>query len=302
MKIFVTGATGFIGSNLVKRLLAEGHEVTCYVRNIERARKILGHRVMLLQTTAFDNHMIATLERSDAVINLAGEPIIKRWTKKNKRKIYSSRVDLTSKLTKLMDTCQTKPKVFISASAVGYYGNRGNEILTEKSSKSSGWLSYLCGQWEKSSYPTYPGILVDTKFVNLRTGIVLGDGGALKKMLLPFKLGLGGVLGNGIQWMPWIHIDDMVSIIIESLSNNKIYGPVNCVAPHPVTNKEFTKQMGKALNRPTIFPVPRFMLKIIFGEAASVLLDSQRVQPKLLIENNFKWKFNKLSEALKDLL
>ena len=302
MKIFVTGATGFIGSNLVKRLLAEGHEVTCYVRNTEKARKILGHRVMLLQTTAFDNHMITTLERSDAVINLAGEPIIKRWTKKNKRKIYSSRVDLTSKLTKLMDRCQTKPKVFISASAVGYYGNRGNEILTEKSSKSSGWLSYLCGQWEKASYPTYPGTLVDTKFVNLRTGIVLGEGGALKKMLLPFKLGLGGVLGNGIQWMPWIHVDDMVSIVVESLSNNKIYGPVNCVAPHPVTNKEFTKQMGKALNRPTIFTVPRFMLKIIFGEAASVLLDSQRVQPKLLIENNFKWKFNKLSEALKDLL
>ena len=138
MKIFVTGATGFIGSSLVKKLLSDGHKVTCYVRNIEKARKILGPRVMLLQTTAFDNHLIATLEKNDAVINLAGEPIIKRWTKKNKQKIYNSRIDITTKLTKLMDRCQTKPKVFISASAVGYYGNRGNEILTEKSSKSSG--------------------------------------------------------------------------------------------------------------------------------------------------------------------
>ena len=302
MKVFLTGATGFIGSNLVKRLLSDEHEVVCYVRNIEKARKVLGPKPQLLQTTAFDNHLIATIERCDAVINLAGEPIIKRWTKKNKKKIYNSRVNLTRKLVSLMDRCKTRPRVFISASAVGYYGNRGNEILTEKSSKSSGWLSHLCNQWEKFSYPSHSGSLVDTRFVNLRTGIVLGNGGALKKMLLPFKLGLGGILGNGNQWMPWIHIDDMVEIIVASISNEKIYGPVNCVAPNPVTNKEFTKQMGRTLRRPTIFPVPGFILKIIFGEAACVLLDSQRVEPKLLYKAGFVWKFSKLDKALEDLL
>ena len=302
MRIFVTGATGFIGSHLVKRLLSDGHQVVCYVRNIQKARKVLGSEVEILQTTAFDNHLIATMERCDAVINLAGEPIIKRWTKKNKKQIYDSRVGLTTKLIKILERCQTKPEVFISGSAVGYYGNRGSEILTEKSSKSSGWLSHLCNQWEKFSYPADTGELITTRFVNLRTGIVLGDGGALKKMLLPFKLGLGGILGNGKQWMPWIHIDDMVEIIVSAISNTKIYGPVNCVAPNPVTNKEFTKQMGAALNRPTVFPVPGFILKIIFGEAACVLLDSQRVEPKLLYKAGFVWKFAKIDKALENLL
>ena len=302
MKIFITGATGFIGSHLVKKLLQEENEVICYVRNIQKARKVLGHKPQLLQTTAFDNHIIATLERCDAVINLAGEPIIKRWTKKNKKRIFESRVELTKKLSTLIESCKVKPKVFISASAVGYYGGRGNYLLSEKAGKSSGWLSYLCSQWEKFSYPSHPEELTKTRIVNLRTGIVLGNGGALKKMLLPFKLGLGGILGSGKQWMPWIHIDDMVSIIVESLNNEQLFGPVNCVAPHPVTNRDFTKEMGKILKRPTIFPVPEFVLKIIFGEAASVLLVSQRVQPKVLSKQNFIWKYNKINEALEDLL
>ena len=189
-----------------------------------------------------------------------------------------------------------------SRSAGGFYGNRGNETLTETSHKSSGWLSHLCNQWEKSSYPSHPGKLTSTRVVNLRTGIVLGDGGALKKMLLPFKMGLGGTLGGGDQWMPWIHISDMINIIIESLSNKDIYGPVNCVAPAAVTNKHFTKILGKTLKRPTIFPVPSFVLKIIFGEGACVLLDSQKVRPRKLVRHGFSWKFGSLYTALEDLL
>ncbi len=302
MKIFITGATGFIGSHLVKRLLQEENEVVCYVRNIQKARKILGDKPVLLQTTAFDNHIITTLERCDAVVNLAGEPIIKRWTKKNKKRILESRVDLTKKISTLIEACKVKPKVFISGSAVGYYGNRGDETLTEISHKSSGWLSHLCDQWEKFSYPSHPEKLTSIRIVNLRTGIVLGNGGALKKMLLPFRMGLGGTLGNGNQWMPWIHIEDMVRIIIESINNENIYGPINCVAPSAVTNKHFTKILGKTLKRPTIFPVPSFIIKIIFGEGACVLLDSQKVRPRKLTRHGFGWKFGSLYSALEDLL
>jgi uncharacterized protein (TIGR01777 family) len=302
MKIFLTGATGFIGTKLVKQFLSDNHEIVCYVRNIEKARKKLGNRVELLSTNVFQNHIIKTLEGCDAVVNLAGEPIVKRWTKKNKKKIYDSRIDITKKITNAIESCKTPPKVLISSSAVGFYGNRGDETLIESSHKSSGWLSRLCNQWEKSSYPSCPGNLTSIRIVNLRTGIVLGDGGALKKMLLPFKMGLGGTLGSGNQWMPWIHIEDMISIIIEAVNNENIYGPINCVAPAAVTNKHFTKILGKTLKRPTIFPVPSFVLKIIFGEGACVLLDSQKVRPRKLTRHGFSWKFGSLYTALEDLL
>ena len=302
MKIFITGATGFIGSHLVKRLLKENYEVVCYVRDLKSARKKLGSKPQLLGTTAFQNHIIKTLEGCDAVVNLAGEPIVKRWTKKNKKSIYNSRIDTTTKLVRAIESCKTPPRTFISSSAVGFYGNRRDEVLTESSHKSSGWLSHLCNQWEKVSYPSHPEKLIPTKIVNLRTGIVLGDGGALKKMLLPFKLGLGGNLGTGEQWMPWIHIDDMVSIIVESIQNDDIYGPINCVAPMPVKNKEFTKELGSVLKRPTIFPVPSFVLKIIFGEGACVLLDSQKVRPRKLLRSGFHWKFSSLTEDLEKLV
>jgi len=303
MKIFLTGATGFIGSHLVKKLLADENEVICYVRNIKKARKMLGHKVELLQTTAFDNHLIATLEKCDVIINLAGEPIIKRWTKSNKKEIHDSRVELTKKITSLITRCRTKPKVVISSSAVGYYGNSGDKEVNENSKIGSTYLSTLCRKWENAAYPfDESGNLMDTRIVVLRTGVVLGNGGALKKMLLPFKLGLGGILGNGKQYMPWIHISDMIKIIIFSINNKEVCGPINCVSPNPVTNKRFTKNMGSILKRPTIFPVPGFILKLIFGESSCVLLDSQRVIPKQLINNKFSWKFADIKSALKDLL
>jgi uncharacterized protein (TIGR01777 family) len=302
MKIFITGATGFIGSNLVEKLLKENHEIVCYVRNIEKARQKIKGKVEFLGTSAFPGHIIKVLERCDAVINLSGEPIAQRWTKKTKKKIYHSRVDLTKNLSSWISACRTPPKVFISSSAVGFYGNRGDQVLTENSDKSSGWLSHLCDQWEKTSYPSSPENLITTRVVNLRTGIVLGNGGALKKMLLPFKMGLGGILGSGKQWMPWIHIEDMVNIIVDSINNENIYGPINCVAPAAVTNRHFTKILGKTLKRPTILPVPSFILKIIFGEGACILLDSQKVRPRKLIRAGFNWKFGSLYGALENLI
>ena len=303
MKIFLTGATGFIGSNLVKKLLSDKHEVVCYVRNIENARKVLGPNPELIQTTAFDNHLIATLERCDVVINLAGESIVKRWTKKSKIKIYDSRVSLTNKIVKLITRCKTPPKVLISSSAVGYYGSHGDYEIYENSQRGTNYLSFLCSEWEKVAYPfDESGNFLDTRVVILRTGVVLGNGGALKKMLLPFKLGIGGILGNGKQWMPWIHLSDMIKIIIFSINNKEVCGPINCVSPNPVTNKKFTKDMGSVLKRPTIFPVPGFVLRLIFGESSCILLDSQRVVPKQLINNKFSWKFANIKSALKDLL
>jgi uncharacterized protein (TIGR01777 family) len=302
MKIFITGGTGFIGSKLIKRLSEDGHEIVCYVRDVSKARLKIKQSVEFVTRSTFPGQIVKVLEKCDAVINLAGEPIVKRWTKNNKKKIYNSRVGLTKELTGWISSCKSPPKVYICSSAIGYYGDRAGELLYESSSKSSGWLSSLCSDWERFSYPENPEKLTKTRVVNLRTGIVLGNGGALKKMLLPFKLGLGGILGNGKQWMSWIHIDDMVSIIVESINNDKIYGPVNCVAPVPVTNKTFTKQLGKVLKRPTIFPVPSFVLKIIFGESSSILLDSQKVNPKILSKNGFQWKYGLLREALEDLI
>ena len=161
----------------------------------------------------------------------------------------------------------------------------------------------LCSEWEKRAYPfDESGNLINTRVVILRTGVVLGEGGALRKMLLPFKLGLGGILGRGKQYMPWIHIQDMINIIMHSLNNQDVCGPINCVSPQPVTNYEFTKTMGSILRRPTIFPVPGFILKVVFGEASCVLLDSQRVEPCQLVKNKFSWNFEHIKDALRNLL
>jgi uncharacterized protein (TIGR01777 family) len=303
MRIFLTGATGFIGSNLVKKLLLDEHEVVCFVRNIQKARKILGPVPELLQTTAFDNHLIDILNKCDAIINLAGEPIIKRWTNKNKKLIYNSRVELTSKLTRCVLACDTPPTIYISSSAVGFYGSRGSEWIKENTPRGKEYLSLLCSEWENKAYPfDESGNLINTRVVILRTGVVLGKGGALSKMVLPFKLGLGGILSRGKQYMPWIHIQDMIEIIIHALSNEEVCGPINCVSPNPVTNYEFTKTMGSVLRRPTIFPVPGFVLKLIFGEASCVLLDSQRVEPRQLIKSKFSWHFEHIKDALRNLL
>jgi uncharacterized protein (TIGR01777 family) len=233
----------------------------------------------------------------DAVIHLAGESIIGRWTAAKKQRIRESRVAGTRNLAQALANAKVKPGVFISSSAIGYYGNRGDEILKEESSAGTGFLPEVCREWEVATEAaTKAGI----RTVQIRTGIVLtATGGALAKMLKPFKLGLGGILGNGQQWMSWIDIQDMVAGIQHILKTDQLRGPVNMVAPAPVTNVEFTKTLAGVLSRPAIFPVPGFMVKLAFGEMGeTVLLGSQRVEPGKLVASGYSFQFRELRASL----
>jgi uncharacterized protein (TIGR01777 family) len=231
------------------------------------------------------------------VIHLAGESIIGRWTAAKKQRIRESRVAGTRNLAQALANAKVKPGVFISSSAIGYYGNRGDEILKEESSAGTGFLPEVCREWEVATEAaTKAGI----RTVQIRTGIVLtATGGALAKMLTPFKLGLGGILGNGQQWMSWIDIQDMVAGIQHILKTDRLRGPVNMVTPAPVTNVEFTKTLASALSRPAIFPVPGFMVKLAFGEMGeTVLLGSQRVEPGKLVASGYSFQFRELRASL----
>jgi uncharacterized protein (TIGR01777 family) len=297
MKIFVTGATGFIGQHLVKQLLKNNHKVICYTRNQMKAYNMFGDDIVALNENEFDVCGKKYLEGCDAVINLAGEPVAQRWTDTVKENIAESRIGITEKLVTKINSCTKKPQVLISASAVGYYGNAYENILVEDSEPGQGFLSDVCYDWE------YAASNVDTRLVNLRIGVVLGrNGGALQKMLTPFKMCLGGKLGSGNQWMPWIHVEDIVSIILEAINNQSMEGPVNCVSPNAVTNKDFTNTLASVLSRPAIIPVPEFALKLLFGEGACILLDSQNVKPNTLLKNKFKFKYPDLKSALNNLL
>lgn len=299
MKVFVTGATGFIGQHLVKQLLKNNHKVICYTRNQMKAYNMFGDDIVALNENEFDVCGKKYLEGCDAVVNLAGEPVAQRWNDSVKESIASSRIDLTEKLVKKINSSTKKPKVLVSASAVGYYGNAHDNILVESSEPGVGFLSDVCHDWEFAACNS----VLDVRVVNLRIGVVLGkDGGALQKMITPFKLCLGGKLGSGNQWMSWIHVEDVVRIILESIKNQNIEGPVNCVSPNPVRNKDFTKTLSNALSRPAFFPVPEFALKLMFGEGACVLLDSQNAKPNKLLNNKFNFKFGKLDNALRDIL
>jgi uncharacterized protein len=233
------------------------------------------------------------------VVNLAGEPIAQRWTAAAKIRIYDSRVEGTRRLVNALATESHRPRVLVCASAVGIYGSRGDEILTEKSPVGGGFLPDVVKKWEEAARTAEAhGVRV----VSLRFGVVLGHGGALAKLLLPFRLGAGGRLSSGHQWMSWIHVDDAVSLILFALDNPELHGPVNATAPDPVTNDEFTRRLASVLHRPAIFPVPAFALKLIFGEMSEVLLDSQRVLPAAAQAVGFTFRYTELSAALTHIL
>ena len=297
MKVLITGSTGLIGSALITLLKSKGFEVSRLVR---RSGDFMEPQILWNPKSGYIEKN--RLEGFDAVVHLAGESIAAgRWTESRKIRIKDSRSKGTEFLSESLTTLSQKPKVFISASAIGYYGNRDDEILSEKSPCGSGFLAEVCSAWENASKKTAEkGIRV----VNPRIGMVLSsEGGALAKMLTPFKFCLGGVIGNGSQYMSWISIDDLVEAIYYLLINENIQGPVNLVSPNPVTNSEFTKTLGHVLNRATLFPVPSIILKIIFGEMAEeLLLSSCRVKPELLLNSGYKFKHPKLKEALEHLL
>ena len=289
MNILITGASGLIGSKLNSFLTENGHNVIPF-RLRSNSNSSENELVQLLDTRAID-----------AVIHLAGESVATRWTKEKMAEIRDSRLNGTKILCQALTKTSHRPQVLIGASAIGYYGNRGEETLDETSTKGAGFLADLAQQWEQVENEA--GAL-GIRVVNLRIGVVLSkNGGALAKMLLPFELGAGGEIGDGKQYLSWVDIDDVVGAIYHALTNTAIAGPLNAVAPHPVTNKEFTKTLGKVLNRPTLIPIPSFGLRMLFGSMADELLISgQKVMPAKLSESAYKFKYRNLESSLRHVL
>jgi len=297
MKIALTGATGFLGSHLTRKLLEDGHAVRALVRR--RVDRIADGVQIFEWSSAQGEPPPESLDDIDAVIHLAGEPVARRWTPELKRLIRASRVESTRHLVNALSTQKRRPRVLICASAVGIYGSRGDEVLTEASAPGDDFLARVVVDWEKSAE------LAETlgiRVVRLRLGVVLGEGGALPKMLPPFRFGVGGRIGSGRQWMSWIHIEDVIRLIQFALENDAMAGPVNATAPNPVTNAQFTRELGSALHRPALFPVPKFALKMIFGEMAEVIIASQRVLPAAALEASFRFQFTELKPALTQIL
>jgi uncharacterized protein len=297
MRILISGSSGLVGTALRQKLQGPDHEILRLVRR--SPNKEAGEFLWNPATKECDLTGIGSL---DAVIHLAGKSVAdNRWSDKNKKEIEDSRILGTQILVDELIKLETPPGVLISASAIGIYGNRGPEILHEESSLSDDFLSKVCQGWETATKKaTEHGIRV----VNARIGLVLSkNGGALKKMLLPFKMAVGGRLGSGTQYMSWISIHDLIQSFMFCIENKEMVGPYNAVSPTPLTNIGFTKSLGRVLGRPTIFPVPAFMLRLIFGEIADwLLLVSQRVEPTILNQTSFKFQHTDLDEAFKAVL
>lgn len=296
MRILVTGSHGMIGSALVARARGDRHEVVRLVRPGRAAAA--GGIPWDIARGQIDP---ARLEGFDAVVHLAGENIAGRWTAAKKASIRDSRIRGTSLLSDSIRGLARPPRVLVCASAVGFYGSRGDELLDESAAAGRGFLAEVCRDWEAAAAPARA---MGIRVVHLRFGIVLSPaGGALAKMLLPFRMGLGGRVGSGLQYMSWISLDDAVGILLAAVESDRLTGPVNAVAPEPVTNREFTRVLGKVLNRPTLFPMPAFAVRLLFGEMGeSLLLGSVRVRPGRLEAAGHPFQYPELAPALRHLL
>jgi uncharacterized protein (TIGR01777 family) len=299
MRLVITGATGFIGSVLTQRLRLEPHSLVLLSRKPRRPQNSSKEQ-WLAWEPGVSGAWEQAIDGADGMINLAGEPIAaKRWTRVQKERLRGSRIDTTRSLVNAIARAKVKPKFMISASAVGYYGPRGDERVTEESPPGSDFLSRLCVEWEDEARKAEAhGVRVAL----LRTGIVLGKGkGALAKMVPPFKMFLGGRLGSGKQWMPWIHIDDEVSLIQFLMHHENARGAFNATAPHPVTMSEFSRALGKVLNRPSWAPVPASILTLVLGEMADMLVAGQRALPEAAQRLGFRFKYPDVTHALASL-
>lgn len=296
MNIAITGGSGFIGTALARRLADEGHDITIYDRS---APRFSHERMKFRMAHLVSDPAPADIANHDAIVHLAGVSIYERWTPEYKQQIMDSRTKSTASILEACRTSAAKPSVFVCASAVGYYGNQGDALLGEDASpqpKGTDFLSDVCVAWESAAQQFEE---LGMRRVSIRTAIVLGPGGGMMSKLVPlFKWGLGGTLGTGKQWFSWIHVDDLVSVYREAIMNPTLAGPVNACSPEPVTNKMFTKSLGKSLHRWTPWLIPAFALRIILGEFAAAVLASTRAVPAKLRSIGFAFKYETIDQAL----
>ncbi|MEB3336033.1 MAG: TIGR01777 family oxidoreductase [Leptolyngbyaceae bacterium] len=304
MKIAITGATGFVGSRLVERLQSEGHQILILTRSATQAERVFPQsafpnleRVVYTPTESGDWQQ--SISGCDAVVNLAGEPISERWTPAHKRSIMESRQIGTQKVVEAIAQANPKPTVLVNASAIGYYGTSETATFDESSSSGNDFLAQVCQSWEAAAQAVTAS---GTRLVILRFGIVLGMGGAIAKMLPPFKLFAGGPIGSGQQWFSWIHREDLVNLILRAITQPDMAGVFNATAPNPVRMKDFCQTLGEVLSRPSWLPVPAFAIEALLGDGAIVVLEGQEVLPKRTLDSGFEYQYPMLKEALQQVL
>jgi uncharacterized protein (TIGR01777 family) len=305
MNVAVTGATGFVGSRLVQRLQDEGHQVLVLTRNRDRAQRVFpksAFPTLEIQsyTPTQSGEWQGAIAGCDGVVNLAGAPIAEgRWTSQRKQEILESRQIGTQKIVEAIAQANPKPSVLVNSSAIGYYGTSKTATFDESSGPGNDFLSEVCTAWETAAQEVKAS---GTRLVIIRTGVVLGMGGVIAKMLLPFQLFAGGPLGSGRQWFSWIHRDDLVNLIICALTQPEIEGVLNATAPQPVRMGEFCHTLGTVMGRPSWLPVPDFALELLLGDAAQVVLQGQQVLPKRTLDQGFTYQYETLEKALKEVL
>ncbi|HEY8096826.1 MAG TPA: TIGR01777 family oxidoreductase [Methylobacter sp.] len=300
MNILITGGTGFIGHALTKSLIEQGHAITVLSRSPEKVAKICGPGVNALGSLS----QLKAEDSFQVIINLAGAPIVDaRWSEARKQLIRDSRIGLTEHLITCIDRMTVKPELLISGSAVGYYGyygDQGDTVLTEQSTPYEDFSQQLCADWEAAAKQAEQ---FGVRVCLIRTGLVIADGGGfLQRMLPPFRLGLGGRLGDGRQWMSWVHRQDWINIALTMIADSSMHGAYNATAPNPVTNAEFTRILAQCLKRPALLPVPAWLLKMLLGEMSQLVLGSQRVMPERLLAQEFKFQYDDLTAALNEAL
>ncbi len=301
-RIVITGASGLIGHNLCRVLISRGDEVSIFTRDVNKTKNIItGAKEYIEWNYNQPEEWKDYLKNKDAVIHLAGANLSgKRWTEDYKKKILKSREISTKNLVGAISSLNEKPSLFICASGVNYYGDSGDHALTEDSNAGNDFLAKVCEIWEDEAAKVEK---LGVRRISIRTGVVLSiNDGALKKMLVPFKLFIGGPLGNGKQWFPWIHIEDIVNLYCYCLDNSSLKGAVNACAPDQVTMNEFAKTLGKVMSRPSLFKVPKFVLKIAVGEVTESITASMKVIPQKLLDEGFGFKFGNLNKAIKNLI
>lgn len=300
MKVLVVGGTGFVGMPLCRELKRRGWDVAILARNVAAAESVLGSRYNIINW--LDTSIIPkeALIGANVVINLAGESIgAKRWTSQRKEQILNSRVLTTRRIVDAMRDMESKPEVLVNASAIGYYGPRADEQICESESNGRDFLAHVTKAWEDEAHKAEA---IGVRVAVMRLGVVLGDGGALARMITPFKLYFGGPVGSGTQWFSWIHRDDVIGIIILAAENKNLHGPINATATAPLTMKEFSTALGRALGRPSWLPLPGLVLKLALGEMSDILLYGQRVLPCKAVEAGYVFKYESADKALKDII